>query len=366
MKKTTPHQTLSILVLSAKGWGTGSALRAFYIAEALKQRGHRVQFIKPLPTLPYWLDMAFSCPYYFWKTIFTRHQVVLAVKPYPTVIPAMLWQKMLGAKTVIDVDDLDFAYSDGLFRTIHEWLQMPWPRRADWVTYHNPKLKESLLDFFKVDPCKTIQLPQGVNETIFNKKPLNPENLPAKAAALYKAKPRKPILVFTAHLNVACDLEPALYAFKEVLHQIPQAQLLIAGGGPDENHFKKITRDLGIEPSVHFTGLITISQVAACLKISDLTLVYYSDTPVNHHRASMKLREALVCGRPIVATGVGETLQFKKMIFLSNPDPRSYAKRILSVLRTKKTLPPYNLASKKWSWIHCVENLEKELLNEKS
>src|ERR1700678_3030576 len=49
---TTPFKPLSILVLSAKGWGTGSALRAFYIAEALKQRGHRVQFIKPLPTLP--------------------------------------------------------------------------------------------------------------------------------------------------------------------------------------------------------------------------------------------------------------------------------------------------------------------------
>jgi glycosyltransferase involved in cell wall biosynthesis len=361
-RTTTPTQTLSILVLSAKGWGTGSALRAFYIAEALKQRGHHVQFIKPLPTLPGWIDMALSCPYYFWKTVFTRHQVVLAVKPYPTVIPAMFWQKILGAKTVIDVDDLDFAYSEGLFRTIHEWLQKPWPRRADWVTYHNPKLKESLLYFFKVDPRKTIQLPQGVNETIFNKKPLNPENLPAKAAALYKAKPRKPILVFTAHLNVACDLEPALYAFKEVLHHVPQAQLLIAGGGPDENHFKKITRELGIEPSVHFTGLITISQVAACLKISDLTLVYYSDTPVNHHRASMKLREALVCGRPVIATRVGESVHLNNSVVLSDANPAAFSKAIVKTLKSKRTVSPSTALLKKWDWKDCVKQLEKELL----
>lgn len=359
---TTPFKTLSILVLSAKGWGTGSALRAFYIAEALKQKGHKVRFIKPLPTLPYWLDMAFSCPYYFWKTVFTRHQVALAVKPYPTVIPTMLWQKILGAKIVIDVDDLDFAYSRGLFRTIHEWLQLPWPRRADWVTYHNPKLKESLLDFFKVDPRKTIQLPQGVDETIFNKKPLDPGNLPAKAAALYKAKPRKPILVFTAHLNVACDLEPALYAFKEVLHQTPQAQLLVAGGGPDENHFKEVTRDLGIEPSVHFTGLITISQVAACLKISDLTLVYYSDKPVNHHRASMKLREALACGRPVIATRVGESVHLNDSVVLSDPNPAAFSKVIVQTLKSKRAVSPSPALLKKWDWKNCVKDLERELL----
>ena len=58
-------QPLTYLVLSAKGWGTGSALRAFYIAQAFRKRGHTVYFPKPLPTLPFWLDMALSKPYYF-------------------------------------------------------------------------------------------------------------------------------------------------------------------------------------------------------------------------------------------------------------------------------------------------------------
>ena len=119
---------LSILILSAKGWGTGSALRAFYIAEAFQKRGNNVRFIKPLPTLPLWIDMAVSMPYYLWKTLFTRYQVVFVVKPYPTVIPAMLWQRILGAKLIIDIDDLDYAYSHGLFQKIHAAIQKPWPR----------------------------------------------------------------------------------------------------------------------------------------------------------------------------------------------------------------------------------------------
>jgi len=184
-------QSLSILVLSAKGWGTGSALRAFYIAEAFKKRGHNVRFIKPLPTLPLWADMALSLPYYLWQTLFSRYQVVFAVKPYPTVIPAMLWQRMLGAKLVIDVDDLDFAYSHRLFRKVHAAIQKPWPRKADWVTYHNPKLLESIQDFFEVDKTKTIQVSQGVNEEVFNKKPIKLEDLPSKAAALKKAQKKR-------------------------------------------------------------------------------------------------------------------------------------------------------------------------------
>ena len=359
---TTPFKPLSILVLSAKGWNTGSALRAFYIAEAFEQKGHQVRFIKPIPTLPGWLDMALSAPYYLWKSLLTRSQVVLAVKPYPTVIPAMLWQKMLGAQIVIDVDDLDFAYSHGTFRKIHEWLQKPWPRLADWVTYHNPRLKESLIEFFKVESRKIIQLPQGVNEAVFNREPLKPENLPLQALRFYPPSPQKPLLVFTAHLNVACDLEPALYAFKEVLRKIPKSQLLVAGGGPDETYFKEIARNLGLVPSVQFTGLITISQVAACLKLSDVTLVYYTDTPVNHHRASMKLREALACGKPVVATRVGESAQLKESVVLSDPNPTAFAKTIIKTLKSRRNISRPSSLLKNLAWKNCIQNLEKELL----
>ena len=55
------------------------------------------------------------------------------------VVPALWVQRMKGAKIVFDVDDLDYAYSHGLFRVFHQWLQKPWPKWADLVTYHNPR-----------------------------------------------------------------------------------------------------------------------------------------------------------------------------------------------------------------------------------
>jgi glycosyltransferase involved in cell wall biosynthesis len=354
-------QHLTFLIFSAKGWGTGSALRAYYIAQALKKRGHQVQFVKPIPTLPLWLDMLLAAPYYLFRSLLTRAQVSLVVKPYPMVIPALAWQRLLGSKIVVDVDDLDFAYSRGHFRKFHEQLQKPWPRWADLVTYHNPKLRETLLDFFKVPATKMVQLPQGVDTELFNSNPVDLNNLPNRAKILLAGK-KRPILTFTAHLNVACDLEPALVAFQSIHKSIPDAQLLVAGGGPEESRFKQTAQKLRISGAVHFTGYLSNRQVAACLKISSLILVYYKQVTANEYRASMKLREAAACGLPVVATGVGENINWKSFAAISQPDPIHFAETVLKTLKVKKKSKPSIQLLKRWDWTACVEALEKVLL----
>ncbi len=357
MKKTT----LKIVVFSAKGGGTGCALRARYIAEAFRKRGHQALFVKPIPSLPLWFDMVLSLPYYFLVSLFSRFDAAMVIKPYPMAVPALWLQRLKGAKIVIDVDDLDYDYSRGLFRAFHRWLQKRWPVWADLVTYHNPELLTPIREFFKVPSEKLVQLAQGVDTDLFRLEKPRFENLPPAAAQLQSQKDRGPILAFTAHLNVACDLEPVLESFKLLRQTLPKVQLLIAGGGPDETRFKRLAGELGIAESVHFTGMVTPEQVAACLGLAGTALVYYRDTPVNRHRASMKLREALACGCKVVATDVGEAARFKKALFLSKPDPKSYAKAVLGALKAKKSPQAGALLVKKWDWIRCVEPLEKEL-----
>jgi glycosyltransferase involved in cell wall biosynthesis len=355
-------QPLKILVFSAKGEGTGCALRARYIAEAFQKLGHQTKFVKPIPSLSLWFDMVLSKPYYFFLSLFMKADVAMAIKPYPTVIPALWIQRFKGAKVVMDVDDLDYDYSHGWFKAFHKWLQMPWPKWADFVTYHTPHLLKPLQEVFKVPAGKLVQLPQGVDTQIFSSGALEKEYLPGIVAALHKDPKTRPLLVFTAHLNVACDLEPVLKSFQIILKSKPSAKLLVAGGGPDEGRFKRLSVELGIVPSVHFTGYLTPPQVAACLQIADASLVYYSDIPVNRHRASMKLRESLACGCKVVATQVGEMGQFKKAVFLSKPNPASFAQAVLKALKSKKSPRLGAILVKKLDWTHCVENLEKELL----
>ena len=360
--KNIPGLPLKFLILSSKGGGTGCALRARYVAEAFGKLGHEVHFIKPIPSLPLWFDMVLSEPYYFYKSLFLKTDVAMAIKPYPTVVPALWGQRLKGAKVVLDVDDLDYDYSHGWFKAFHKWLQIGWPKWADIVTYHNPHLLEPLMRVFKVPGEKLVQLRQGVDTQLFSPGPPKKEYLPGIAAALEKDQKARPLLVFTAHLNVACDLEPVLKSFDIVLKSLPNAKLLVAGGGPDEGRFKRLAIDMAIGHSVYFTGYLSPRQVAACLKISDASLVYYSDLPVNKNRASMKLRESLSCGCKVVATQVGEMSHFKLVAFLSQPDPAHFAAAILRALKAKKSPRQGSKLVKKWDWTDCVEPLEKELL----
>ncbi|HJT23323.1 MAG TPA: glycosyltransferase [bacterium] len=348
---------LTLLIFSAKGGGTGCALRARYIAEAFQKLGHKAVFVKPLPSLPLWFDMALSTFYYFFVSFFHKADAALVIKPYPTAVPALWLQRLNGAKIVIDVDDLDYDYSHGAFKRFHQWLQRPWPAWADIVTYHNPKLLEPLREFFQVPDSKLVQLPQGVDTQLFKPGRVDAAELPPAASNL----PDGPLLIFTAHLNVACDLEPVLESFWQVLRTHPLVQLLVAGGGPDEGRFKHFAAELGITGSVHFTGMVTPAQVAACLRKADAALVYYSDTPVNQHRASMKLREALAAGCKVVATDTGEAAQFKKFLFLAKPVPKTFAQAILTALKAKKSPQSPALLVKKWDWTRCVSSLEERL-----
>jgi len=352
---------MRILILSSKGRGTGCILRARGIANALKRLGHRVTLPPPFPTLPLWLDMALDAFWYFFTGLFVKADLAIGIKPYPTLVPALAWQKGVHRATIVlDVDDLDYAYSGGLFRSIHRALQLPWPRRCDLVTYHNPNLRGPLVQVFRVEPGKLVPLPQGVEMEVFREFEPAAAELPEEARPLL-ALQTGPLLVYTAHLNGACGLREILESFALVAAAKPGARLLVAGGGPDEYLFREEARKRGLESRVTFTGMITQAQVAACLNLADLVLVYYGPGPANDHRASMKLREALACRARVVATGVGETVRFARHVHVSAADPSSFAKTVLSALknRPKPALPSRALAALNWS--ACVQPLERRV-----
>jgi len=299
--------------------------------------------------------MALSTFWYIPFALFRRFDAVWCVKPYPSLWPACWLQKLRGAKIVFDIDDLDWAYSHGLFRILHRLLQTPWPRLGSFATYHNPKLKEALVADFHLDPSRLVRVPQGVDPKIFHHGKKDFSNLPAVAQAL---KDFHPLLVFTAHLNVACDLGELLESFRLFLARHPQSALLVAGGGPDQVRFEQEAARLGLADRVRFTGLIPSSTVASCLRAADAVLVYYRDTEANRHRASLKVREALSCGCRVVATRVGDYKEWAAWATLSDPRPDAFASAVEKSLRRRKARRKTPDA---WHWVSCVADLERSL-----
>lgn len=109
-----------------------------------------------------------------------------------------------------------------------------------------------------------------------------------------------------AHLLlIAARIHPEK-GYDHLLAALPQIQsrssrpcvLLVAGTGPLENHYREMTRSLGVEQSVRFLGYR--KDIADLMLAADLFVL-----PSEAEAFGLVLAEALYLGVPVVATRVG-------------------------------------------------------------
>jgi len=94
-------------------------------------------------------------------------------------------------------------------------------------------------------------------------------------------------------------------AFARILEQVPDARLLLVGGGPDNDKLKLLVKESGLEDKVIFTGRVPHGEVTRYYSLVD-TFVY----PRLHMRLTdlvtpLKPLEAMAQGKLVLASDVG-------------------------------------------------------------
>ena len=141
--------------------------------------------------------------------------------------------------------------------------------------------------------------------------------------------PARPVVLSVARLAPQKDHATLLRAFAEVVRSRP-ARLVILGEGSERTKLTRLTRELGISPSVQFPGDIRPAfPYMAKARVFVLSSAWEG--------LSMALLEAMACGTPVVSTdcpyGPGEILEGGKWGRLVPPgDWRSLASAILETL----------------------------------
>jgi len=82
--------------------------------------------------------------------------------------------------------------------------------------------------------------------------------------------------------------------------ELPNCRLIIVGDGPEEQNLKNITRELGINSRVIFTGRVPRKKALSYLKSADL----FIQTSI-HETFPHVILEAMQIGVPVIATKVG-------------------------------------------------------------
>jgi D-inositol-3-phosphate glycosyltransferase len=152
--------------------------------------------------------------------------------------------------------------------------------------------------------------------------------------------------------------EPGLDTIIRALAEVPDAELLIAGGpsgsGPANQDLAGLARDLGVAERITFTGDVSRTHLPALLRSADLLLSGDWEDP-----SGTVALQAMACGTPVAASAsgvVGDAVIDKTTGFLVSPgQPSVLARRIRHLFASPMQLEAFSIAAvdrarSRYSW----------------
>ncbi|HEX7963199.1 MAG TPA: glycosyltransferase [Candidatus Saccharimonadales bacterium] len=141
---------------------------------------------------------------------------------------------------------------------------------------------------------------------------------------------------FVGHLTSWEGMAYAVTAMKQIVRQLPNAKMIIAGDGEQLPELQKMAASLGLERNVEFLGSIDHSQVPAFLNSCDVCLAYYTKERAGLN-SPFKVYEYLACGRAVVVSDIaGLSDHFKGVVVAAKPENSAdLAKKLIALLNNK-------------------------------
>ena len=198
-------------------------------------------------------------------------------------------------------------------------------KRADWLHCEGENTKQSMVDL-GADPAKITVLPLGIDLERFT-----PAEPPRELVEKYGLAGSK-VVVSTRTLTPIHDIESAIRTAALVLQKRRGVKFLIVSKGPEMQRLRDLAESLGICESVVFTGDVSESEMAACLRAADVFL----STTLSESGTAVSMAEAMACGLPVVNTETGDIRLWLKDgeggYVVPVKDSKSMAERVLHLL----------------------------------
>ena len=109
-----------------------------------------------------------------------------------------------------------------------------------------------------------------------------------------------PLLLLVGRLHPTKGVDIAIRVLRWVTRTIPNARLIIRGGGPEQAALTRLAQDLGVEGSVRIVGRRSRDEMIDLYNRADVVLC-----TSRVDLMPFSLMEGGACGRPCVATDVG-------------------------------------------------------------
>jgi glycosyltransferase involved in cell wall biosynthesis len=224
----------------------------------------------------------------------------------------------------------------------------------DLVISPSPGMEKVLRQYGVESPIEVV--PNGVDLTRFhNAKPLSRSEFSFTDDDL--------LLVYAGRIAPEKNLEFLFQAFAGVAQVVPNAQLLIVGGGQKDHleAIKPIPGELGIADRVRFVGMIPYDKLPSYLAMCDM-FVTASVTEVH----PLSVIEAMGTGLPILgidSPGVGDSVTDGETGLLATESVASFTAKLTYLCLNRNLHKQYGAAARKASEQYSIERTTKIMLS---
>ncbi len=141
-------------------------------------------------------------------------------------------------------------------------------------------------------------------------------------------------IIHAGRLAKERSIDVMIRALPLVRRTIPDAELVFSGRGADEQEFRKLAKDLGVENAVKFLGFLDQPELVEVYNAGKVfAITSTSDTQ------SMVMMQAMACGIPVVgvnARALPEYINETNGFIVDPGDPTALAERLVAVLKDPK------------------------------
>ncbi|KKR51057.1 MAG: Glycosyl transferase, group 1 family protein [Candidatus Curtissbacteria bacterium GW2011_GWA1_40_16] len=194
---------------------------------------------------------------------------------------------------------------------------------------------------------------------------------PDKFLKEFKVDPKRPLILIAGLLDRGKNFEIAIDSMTNVKAQIPNALLVVAGGGTMKKHIRKQVARLGLQNNVILTGFIDREMIASANKAANLCLM----VSIVDNLPTVAL-EAVASGKPLITIDdicIKDIVYDKKNGLLISPNAPELSQAIIKLVKNPKLCEEFGNQSlriaQKFSiakYADKIETLYRDLIQAKS
>jgi len=213
-----------------------------------------------------------------------------------------------------------------LVRFLAREVSRGFAEKADFVIAPGPAALQTLRSYGVKAPIEVI--PTGADLSLAE------ESFSSAIRSRWGIPEGVPVVAFAGRIAKEKNLELLLEALAVVISRIPDAHLLLIGGGPWEPQILRLAGHLGLAERVHISGFLPRREVFhAFCHAQVFAFPSLTDTQ------GIVVVEAMACGLPTVAVqsgAVADLLRHEEEGLVVEPKPAPFAEALYSLLENPR------------------------------